>query len=72
MVVADLSNVAAALRQEGYEARNLGQVGVTVWKDGQGVFFFAEELQRLNGNISREVARRTRKAPCSSLPGTPS
>lgn len=56
MVISDLASVAAALRQEGYEARNLGQVGVTVWKDGHGVFLSEDQLRRLSGNLSREVA----------------
>ena len=56
MVVSDLANIAAGLRQEGYEARNLGQVGITVYKDGRGVYLSAEELRRLNGNVGLEVA----------------
>ena len=56
MADCDPAYVAAALRQEGYEARNLGQVGITVWKDGQGVFLPAEELKRLNGNVAQVVA----------------
>jgi hypothetical protein len=56
MVVSDLSSIAAGLRQEGYEARNLGQVGITVYKDGRGIYLPAEELRRLNGNVSLEVA----------------
>jgi hypothetical protein len=57
MVVSDLSSVAAALRQEGYEARNLGQAGITVWKDGHGVFLSADELKRLNGTVLQVVPR---------------
>jgi hypothetical protein len=56
MVVSDLSSVVATLRQEGYEARSLGQQGVTAWKDGRGVFLPAEELKRLNGTVSQVVA----------------
>jgi hypothetical protein len=61
----DLSSVAAALRQEGYEARNLAQVGVTVWKDGRGLFIPADDLRRMNGNLAREVESLFR-APADS------
>ena len=60
MAVSDPMSVAAALREEGYEARNLAQVGITVWKDGQGLFLSAEDLKRLNGDVSREVANLLR------------
>ena len=56
MAISDLASIAAELRHEGYEARNLGQVGITVWKDGHGVYLAAEELKRLNGHVSLEVA----------------
>ena len=69
MVVSDPSCVVAALRREGYEARNLGQVGVTVWKDGHGVFLSAEELKRLNGNVSQVVASLLSAAESSPTAG---
>jgi hypothetical protein len=56
MTVSDLSSLAAALRQEGYEARNLAQVGLTVWKDGRGLFLSADDVRRLNGDVIKEVA----------------
>jgi hypothetical protein len=62
MVVSDLAGLAAGLRQEGYEARNLGQVGITVWKDGHGVFLSAEEVRKLNGHLSLEVAAQLHAA----------
>jgi hypothetical protein len=30
-----LADIAQALRDRGYEARNLGQIGTTVWKNGR-------------------------------------
>jgi hypothetical protein len=47
MLVGDLSTFADQLRKEGFDARNLGQVGITVWEDGHGVFLPAEELRHL-------------------------
>jgi hypothetical protein len=52
----DAASIAAALRREGYEARNLGQMGITVWKNGKGVFLSAEDLTRLSGSVLQEVA----------------
>ncbi len=47
MQVQDLSTVAERLRREGFEARNLGQVGITIWESGVGYFLPAEELSQL-------------------------
>jgi hypothetical protein len=58
MTVSDLSSLAAGLRQEGYEARNLAQVGLTVWNDGRGLFLSADDVGRLNGDVMKEVAAR--------------
>ncbi len=53
MTTEDLANIAAALRQAGYEARNLGCVGITIWRDGEGRFLPAAELSRYAGAIAR-------------------
>jgi hypothetical protein len=51
----DLSVLVARLRQEGFEARCLGSVGITIWGDeGKGVFIPAEET----GKIADLLARR--------------
>ena len=50
----DLSALVAGLRKDGLDARNLGQVGITVWDDEQGFFFPACELEE-NAEL---VARR--------------
>jgi len=34
MMIGDLSTLADQLRKEGFEARNLGQIGITIWRDG--------------------------------------
>jgi hypothetical protein len=47
MIIGDLSSLADQLRREGFEARNLGQVGITIWRDGAGFFLSAEELREL-------------------------
>ena len=52
MVINDVSAFAAALRQEGFEARNLGKEGLTVWKDGQGFYFSMDELRGLRGDTT--------------------
>ena len=43
--VDDLPVLAAKLRSEGLDVRNLGQVGITLWDDTTGVFFPASELE---------------------------
>ncbi len=44
LYVDDLPVLAAKLRAEGLDARNLGHVGITVWGDSSGIYFPAEEL----------------------------
>ena len=46
----DLSVLAARLRSEGYDCRNLAQVGITIWEGGQGHFYPEHEL-RQNTNL---------------------
>ncbi len=41
----DLAMLAAKLRAEGLDVRNLGQVGITLWDTDHGFFFPAGELQ---------------------------
>jgi hypothetical protein len=56
-----LADVAAQLRKQGFEARNLGQVGITVWHGGKGHFFPLEKSRDLTaklaagGNVLREL-----------------
>ncbi len=52
MLVEDLSTLADQLRKEGYDARNLGQVGITVWENGNGFFLAAEELRQLPRDLT--------------------
>ena len=47
MIATDLSSLAAQLRKEGFVARNLGQVGITIWEGSNGFFISAEELRQL-------------------------
>ena len=47
MIGGDLSTFADQLRKGGLDARNLGQVGITVWQGHDGFFFSAEELRQL-------------------------
>jgi len=46
----DLSVLAARLRSEGFDCRNLAQVGITIWEGGEGHFYPAAEL-RQNYNL---------------------
>ncbi len=46
----DLSALAARLRSEGYDCRNLAQVGITIWEGGKGHFYPEAEL-RQNTNL---------------------
>ena len=46
----DLSVLAARLRTEGFDCRNLAQVGITIWEGGEGHFYPANEL-RQNSNL---------------------
>ena len=60
----DLSVLAAGLRKDGLDARNLGQVGITVWDEEQGFFFPACELEENAELVARRdflaiVAKRT-------------
>ena len=50
MVIADVSTFAAALRQEGFEARSLAHEGLTIWKNGEGFYFSLDELRALRGD----------------------
>jgi hypothetical protein len=52
VLIADVSAFAAELRRQGFEARNLGRVGITVWKDGEGFYFSIEELRELRSDGS--------------------
>lgn len=64
MLVEDLSTLADQLRKDGYDARNLGQVGITVWENGQGFFLPAEELRQLPRDLTtrdfHQVLKRRR------------
>jgi len=52
MIVEDLSTLADQLRKNGFEARNLAQVGITVWQRGEGFFLSAEELRQLPSHLT--------------------
>jgi hypothetical protein len=52
--VEDLPVLAAKLRAEGLDVRNLGQIGITLWEEDSGFFFPAAELEE-NAEL---VARR--------------
>jgi len=52
MAPKDLSAFANRLRKEGFAARNLADVGITVWQGRDGFFFSAEELSQLPLNFS--------------------
>ena len=54
----DLAVLAARLRSEGFDARNLAQVGITIWEGDEGHFYPAAEL-RQNSNL---VIRRDFRA----------
>jgi len=64
MIVGDLSTLADQLRREGFVARNLGQVGITIWEGSEGFFFSAEELKELSRQLMphdfRQVLERRR------------
>jgi hypothetical protein len=64
MIIEDLSTLAEQLRKEGMEARNLAQVGITIWEDGQGFFVSAEDLRQLPPHLTardfRQVVERWR------------
>jgi len=50
-MVGDLSNFADQLRKEGFDARNLGQVGITIWEGSDGFFIPADELKQLPRDV---------------------
>ncbi len=60
MMFSSLAVVARTLREQGFESRHLGQEGITVWRRGTGVFFSAEELQRLTGDLAQEADAKIR------------
>jgi hypothetical protein len=49
----DLSVLAARLRNEGFDCRNLAQVGITIWQDGIGHFYPAAELRQNSALVIR-------------------
>lgn len=50
MYAENLSALAAKLRAEGLDVRNLGDEGITLWDEESGVFFSASELEE-NANL---------------------
>ncbi len=46
MAVEDLAVLAAQLRKEGFDARNLAQVGITIWEGKEGHFYPLMELRQ--------------------------
>jgi hypothetical protein len=58
MLIGDLSTFADQLRKEGFDARNLGQVGITVWEGHDGSFIPAEELRQLPRDVQLSDFRR--------------
>ena len=48
-----LARLADDLRKQGFDARNLAGVGITVWSKGAGHFFPAEDAARLSTAIAR-------------------
>jgi hypothetical protein len=49
----DLAALAARLRTEGLDVRNLGQVGITLWEAENGFFFPASELEENSELVAR-------------------
>ena len=49
----DLSVLAARLRNEGFDCRNLAQVGITIWEGGEGHFCPASELRQNSALVMR-------------------
>ena len=60
----DLSVLAARLRTEGFDCRNLSQVGITIWENGSGHFYPAAELHQNSALVIRRdfEAIRARRA----------
>jgi hypothetical protein len=58
MIVEDLSTLADQLRRQGLDARNLAQVGITIWDGGKGFFISAEELRGLPHHITARDFRQ--------------
>lgn len=69
MIVEDLSTLADQLRRNGFDARNLAQVGITVWDGRDGFFLSAEELRELPPQLTARdfgqvlAAKRTNGVP---------
>ena len=59
MKVEDLSTLAEQLRKEGFEARNLAQVGLTIWEGSEGFFISAEELKELPYHFAPTTSTRS-------------
>lgn len=49
----DLAVLAARLRNEGFDCRNLAQVGITIWEGGKGHFYPAAELRQYSNLVVR-------------------
>jgi len=47
-----LADLAAQLRKQGFDARNLGQVGITIWHGGKGHFFSSERSRELTAKLA--------------------
>jgi hypothetical protein len=69
----DLAVLAAKLRDEGLDVRNLGQVGITLWETDNGFFFPASELEENAELVARRdflaiLAKRNRARARTDLP----
>ena len=49
----DLAVLAAKLRKEGFDARNLAQVGITIWEGSVGHFYPLWELCQNHDLVAR-------------------
>ena len=49
----DLEVLVARLRNEGFDCRNLAQVGITIWEGGEGHFYPAAELRQNSALVMR-------------------
>lgn len=58
----DLSTLAGELRKQGLDARNLGQVGITIWEGRHGCYLSAEEVREMGARLApREFQERLRR-----------
>ena len=62
----ELATLAAELRRDGFDARNLGSVGITIWQNEVGYFYPLQELDEYPQLVQRRAFDEIRNRRASN------